>query len=340
MEHPWQKWDCYRDIINMKSNGIVPASVYAATVYEQDPDFFKELQEECPHVTVETGCKENRRHEHTHTDDWGCVWHFPGGFLDGQVTGHPLEDLSVLSRYTPPDPADHTNWEKEAESIRHIKEEGCIARGSLEHGFFYLRLTYLRGFNNFMMDVAEESSELFELIDIVGSYWYEVVNRWIGLGVDIIIAGDDLGHQDALPMSPASWRKIIKPTFSKIFSLCRESGVEVYLHTDGYINDIVPDLIETGVTVLNPQDLVNGLDNLKRLAKGKICIDLDIDRQDITPFGTPDEIDAHIGNCVKTLGSPDGGLTLIFGAYPGTPLVNIGQVVRSMETYHDWWVGK
>ncbi|HID12062.1 MAG TPA: hypothetical protein EYP17_12325 [Candidatus Latescibacteria bacterium] len=41
----------------------------------------------------------------------------------------------------------------------------------------------------------------------------------------------------------------------------------------------------------NPQDLVNGLDNLKELAWGKVCIDLDIDRQKITTFGTPEEVE-------------------------------------------------
>jgi len=55
-----------------------------------------------------------------------------------------------------------------------------------------------------MFDIAEECPELEELIEIVESYWFEVVRRWIEIGADIIGFGDDLGLQYALPMSPDS----------------------------------------------------------------------------------------------------------------------------------------
>lgn len=191
-----------------------------------------------------------------------------------------------------------------------------------------------------MIDVAEERKELKELIEMVTHYWYTVVKKWLDLGAEAISFGDDLGHQNSLPINPFTWKKLIKPAYKRIFQLCREKGAEVYLHTDGYIVDIILDLIETGVTILNPQDLVNGLDNLKRLIKGKICIDLDIDRQKITVFGKPEDIKAHILNCIKTLGSPNGGLMLVFGAYPGTSLDNIEAVIKAMEKYHNWWAKK
>ncbi|MCD6285205.1 MAG: hypothetical protein J7M39_04740, partial [Anaerolineae bacterium] len=53
-----------------------------------------------------------------------------------------------------------------------------------------------------------------------------------------------------------------------------------------------------------------------------------------TAFGTPEQIDRHIADCVRSLGSPDGGLMLIFGAYPGTPPENVGAVIRAMQKYH------
>ena len=129
-----------------------------------------------------------------------------------------------------------------------------------------------------------------------------------------------------------------KPGFDRIFGPARERKAEIRLHTDGYIVDIIPDLIELGVTALNPQDLVNGLDTLAALAKGKVHIILDIDRQSVTVLGTPAQVDAHIHNCIRTLGSPDGGLSLVYGVYPGTPMANIEAAVRAMETCCDMWV--
>ena len=67
--------------------------------------------------------------------------------------------------------------------------------------------------------------------------------------------------------------------------------------------------------------------------KGRICIDLDIDRQDVTRFGTPEEIDALIRDAVVKLGSREGGLMMIYGLYPGVPLENIKALMDALERY-------
>lgn len=273
------------------------------------------------------------------TDRWGCHWIYPPlEALDGQCIGHPVASWSDFTKYQPPDPDDFTDWEAAKGDIEKTKSAGNVAHGHTDHGFIFLRLTYLRGFENFMLDVAEGRPELDKLIGIAENYWFEVVRRWGDIGVDVIGFGDDLGLQQALPISPDSWRKYIKPSYKRIFSYCRSNGVYIYLHTDGYIVDIIPDLIECGVSTLNPQDLVNGLDNIRRLAKGKVFIHLDIDRQKITVFGTPEEIDAHILNCIRTLGSPQGGLSMIWEVYPATPLESIEAAAKAMDKYAIYWV--
>lgn len=188
-----------------------------------------------------------------------------------------------------------------------------------------------------MIDVGLNEVKLKKLIEILTEYWKVIIRKFVEHEPDIIYFGDDLGHQDSLPISPEKWRSLIKPSYKEIFSICRKKGIEVYLHTDGYIVDIIPDLIETGVTILNPQDLVNGIDNIKRLAKGIITIDLDIDRQKMTVFGKKEDIDSHIKEVIEKLGSKDGGLLLTYGAYPGTPYQNIGQVIKSMQKYCKIW---
>lgn len=274
------------------------------------------------------------------TNIWGERWIYPLESLDGQCIGHPIAEWDDLKSYQPPDPEAFTDWKQTAENIQKTHDNGGIASGHTDHGFIFLRLTYLRGFNNLMLDIGSDRPELYELIAVVENYWFEVVRRWVELGVDTIGFGDDLGLQHALPISPNDWRKYIKPSYKRILSYCRAHGVHTSLHSDGYIVDIIPDLIECGVSVLNPQDLVNGLENLKRLAKGKVYINLDIDRQNITVFGTPEKADEHILNCIKTLGSPKGGLSLVWGIYPATPLENIEAVVRAMDKYATYWVDK
>ena len=92
------------------------------------------------------------------------------------------------------------------------------------------------------------------------------------------------------------------------------------------------DLVDSGVQIVNLQDLVNGLEWIRHRFKGKVCIDLDIDRQNITRFGTPEEVDALIRTEVETLGSREGGLMMIYGMYPGIPLANAKALMDAMES--------
>ena len=299
------------------------------------------LQQECPHVNM--GFNPNQdvnevfKVEHKTRDVWGCLWHHPGGGIVGQVVEHPLDDWAKFKEWQVPSPDGIIADIREKAAARLDSDPNEAWHGGLDHNFVFLRLGDLRGFDNFMADVAEENPMLYELRDMVVDYWCQITKAHLDCGAVMVGAGDDLGMQDRLPISPNAWRKLMKPAYSRIFGMTREHDACFSLHTDGYIVDIIPDLIEIGLWQLNPQDTVNGLDNLARLAKGKVHIVLDIDRQHITAFGTPEEVDAHIKNCIQSLGSPDGGLDLCFGAYPGTPIENIEAVISAMENYHDMW---
>ena len=325
--------------MNLEGDGHVRSSISIRYhLWQEYGEKLNWLENFSPYVSAGISRSPGRKAYSEETDRWGCHWIYPLASLDGQCIGHPVASWSDLATYQPPDPDDFTDWKQAKSNIEKTKSRGGIARGSTDHGFIYLRLTYLRGFDSFMLDVGANRPELDELIGIVENYWFQVVSRWIELGVDVIGFGDDLGLQHSLPMGPDYWRRYIKPSYERIFSYCRSNGVHVSLHTDGYVVDIIPDLIECRVSILNPQDFVNGLDNIRRLAKGKVFINLDIDRQRITVFGKPDEIDAHILNCIRTLGSPKGGLSMVWGVYPPTPLENIEAAARAMDKYATYWV--
>ncbi|MCD6407516.1 hypothetical protein J7L87_00495 [bacterium] len=328
----------YLKSMKFEGNGEVFCRVSIVyPVWEKYEKQLKEVKRKYPEIKINVAKNEERRKGNKIKDKWGCLWYYPLDYLDGQVIEHPLENWENLKDYKFPSPDEEIDWKKFEKELKEKKKKGELLSAGVEHGFLFLRLTYLRGFENFMIDVAEENPLLYQLRDKVCDYWFEVVKRYVSYGVEIIYFGDDLGLQNSLPISPTSWRKIIKPAYKKIFSYCRKNNTMVYLHTDGYIVDIIPDLIECGVSILNPQDLVNRIENLEKLAKGKVAIDLDIDRQKITVFGKREEIPQHILKCIKTLGSEKGGLSLIWGVYPGTPVKNIIATVEAMEKYRCYW---
>ena len=247
-----------------------------------------------------------------HTDPWGYVWENVAEGMDSYVKVHNVPTRADVHRLKAPEVHD-----------------------GIPHGFMFQRLYYLRGFEELMLDFAEEPPELQMLIDIVLNYNLRELEHKIaqlGPGPRIQYFGDDLGMQDRLPISPGKWRKYLKPCYARLYHRCHEVGWAVYMHSDGHILEVILDLKECGVDVINPQVRANGLEALARVCKGRICVDLDLDRQ-MFPFCTPEEIDAHIREAVETLGSPEGGLWLKAEIGSDVPLENIKAIFTALEKY-------
>ncbi|MBM6920442.1 hypothetical protein H6A12_04640 [Phocea massiliensis] len=141
---------------------------------------------------------------------------------------------------------------------------------------------------------------------------------------------------DHIPMifavNPACYEHY-KPSYQRMMKLARDKGKIVHMHSDGDIRLLIDELIDGGVDIINLQDLVNGVDWIAERFKGRVCIDLDIDRQSVTPYGTPEDIDRLIRTEVETLSSKDGGLMMIYGLYPGVPIENVKALMDAMERY-------
>jgi len=270
-----------------------------------------------------------------HADAWGTVWKNITRGLDSISVVHPLEDWAAFDAWVPPDPLTQSefggrDWEATKRGMEAQRKRGDLVHGGgLMHGFLYMRLYYLRGFENLMLDMATDDPRLHRLIKIIEDYNVAVVQKYLDLGAEYISEGEDLGNQHALPISPAAWRKCIKPTYEAMFGPCRDRGIPVYLHSDGHILEIIPDLMETGVTIINPQIRANGLAGLKQLV-GKVAISLDLDRQ-LFPFASPAEIEDHIWEAYDALHLPEGGLMLGAECEPDVPLENIEQICKVIE---------
>lgn len=321
----WPVWNIYRDRLERLAS--------------QHPLIFRGFK---PGSIEYKGEPKILRSGKTLRDPFGCVWAFSIEGLQGQVVEHPLDDWSRLKEYRLPDPEDGVPveggvlvpWTHVYEELEKAREAEEPVIGSMPHGFFFQRLYYLRGFTNLMKDFIRKPAEIYELVDMLTEYNLALVKRFLRFkGLDAIHFGDDLGLQNRMPISPSAFGEFIFPSYRRIFQRIREAGVHVYLHSDGHVIEVVDQLIEAGVDILNIQDLVNGVDSIAQACMGRVCVDLDIDRQRILPFGSPLEVERHVRRVVKTLGLREGGLMLIAGIYPPTPFENIRALVEAMETY-------
>jgi uroporphyrinogen decarboxylase len=250
-----------------------------------------------------------------HVDAWGCVWSNVKTGMEAIVTKHPVPTR---------------------ESVHTLKAPQADI--GFPHGFMYLRLADLRGFESLMIDFIEEPPELQMLLDVVLGYNLRQAERYVNSlnPGDFAWFGDDLGMQNGLAISPVLWRKYLKPCFESIYRPFVDKGCPVFMHTDGCIVDIIPDLIDCGVSVVNPQVRANGLDRLAEVCKGRVCVELDLDRQ-LFPFCSPADIDDHIRESVDKLGSKEGGLWLKAEISDDIPMENIEAICAGLEKYRSYF---
>jgi uroporphyrinogen decarboxylase len=244
----------------------------------------------------------------------------------------PLEASRDLDAFAWPDP--------EAPGLLAEAERTIEAYGA-EHfivpnlGFaLFERAWALRGFEQFFIDMALDGQFAGELLDRITEIQLALIRRFLALGVDGGYFGDDYGAQKGLLFSPRTWRRLIKPRLARLFRPFRERGLPVLMHSDGQIQQILPDLVEIGLTALNPvQPEVLDYGWLRQNYGGRLAFYGGISTQTVLPHGTPAEVSAAVAACVREL-APDGTGLLIAPSHrmmTDIPLENVEALIGAMR---------
>jgi uroporphyrinogen decarboxylase len=128
------------------------------------------------------------------------------------------------------------------------------------------------------------------LIRTLHEFYLREFSLWAETDVDALYIMDDWGGQRAMLISPVLWREIFKPLYAAYIDIAHDAGKYMFMHSDGYITDIVPDLIELGLDALNSQIFCMGVEELGARFGGKITFWGELDRQQLLAHGSRDEI--------------------------------------------------
>jgi len=266
------------------------------------------------------------------TDDFGTVWYGEWLGICGVPSEWPVTDLASYAEYRWP--ADFTAGPPDGRLYSgHMcgYDDRWYPRGAWIT--FFEQLQQLRGMENLMMDLALEPSELGRLMDDLLAFNLRWIEKWTVLEYDGLHFADDWGAQQALMIRPATWRRLFKPRYAEMFKRVHDAGMHVWFHSDGYINEILGDLIEIGVDVINAQVAVVGHDWIARNARGKITFRTDVDRQHVMPFGSPSEVKEEVHRTFEACGTPEGGIVACGEVGPDVPLENIRAMYEAFREY-------
>ena len=236
-------------------------------------------------------------------DEWGALWENIGVCNIGEVKDFPLKEWDDFDKLNIPDIRDPRRWEGMEERVAAAGERYLLAHGIS----LYERMHFIRGLENTWMDIYLEPENLKKLLGILVDMNLYAIERYSASGIDGIIFSDDWGLQDRLMISPDKWREIWKPAYTEVYTAAHKAGLQTFLHSCGYIVDILDDLIETGLDVIQMDQQMNmGLDKLHEFA-GRITFWCPVDIQAGMCDKTNDEIRAYCHSLVEKTSTPEGG---------------------------------
>jgi uroporphyrinogen decarboxylase len=168
----------------------------------------------------------------------------------------------------------------------------------------------------------------------------------VGPWTDVLVTGDDLGMTDRLMMSPASYRRLIKPRHAELLAAIKEKlAGKVFFHSCGDVYSVLGDLIDVGVDLLNPVQVgaakLGDTARLKREFGDRLAFCGGIDTRWVLPHGTTDDVRAEVRRRIRDL-APGGGYVAaaVHCIQPDVPPENIVAMCDEVRSFGRYPIGQ
>jgi len=248
-----------------------------------------------------------------------------------------IGSLKELAGYIFPDllnPARHAGL---ATRVQHWHTLGYAVAGAPPHlgGELFEAAWRLRGFENFMADLASRPELADYLLDQLTSMLIENALILARAGIDILLLDDDIAMPTGLMIGPAAWRRFFKNRLARVIHIVREESPEllIFYHCDGDFTRLIPDLVEIGVNVINPvqPDCMDGA-VIKQEFGDRLAIWGAVGSARLWDWGTPDEVRTEVQRCIQTMG-PEGLLLAPAYDIDFAPFANMSAFIEAVEEF-------
>jgi len=174
---------------------------------------------------------------------------------DGPTAPARIDEASYFARFSP-----YPSWDEAQRQYDRLRGQDryllFVAYGPWEATWRH------RGFANLLMDLATDPDWVFEMAETHQELVMAVLQRCLELGMrpDGFYMVEDLGCERGLLMSPASWRRTLKPSVCRLGEFLARHGLDFWMHCCGNPSALFDDLIACGVRVMQPLQVSAGLD--------------------------------------------------------------------------------
>lgn len=239
-----------------------------------------------------------------------------------------MEPKQAVKEFVPPDPTAMGNMEVVKEEIDRLKDDICV----IPCGYFGIweRANGMLGFSENLSYFAFDPDLAYEMLKKITDYKVKVAHELIKMGQTICHHGDDLGFQTSTFFSREMFQNIVLPHLKRLFKVYKDANVKIMYHSCGNITKLLPDLIESGIDILEPVQPCMDLKYLKNNFGDALIFMGGIDTQRVLPFGSPEDVKQHAREVIRILGR--GGGYIIAPSQEIMKDVPVENIVALIET--------
>lgn len=208
---------------------------------------------------------------------------------------------------------DYSHVEEDIDRINAVQPRWIRAHGDpsgLQH------ITMWAGDEKFLCDLAADEELAEAMIKEANKGRLEHALKTLEAGhgkIHELDGGGDYGTQNGLLISRPMFRKYFYQLYVDFYKEIRKNfDVEIFFHSCGAVSELIGDLVEAGVTILDPvQVSARGMEpaGLKAKWGDRLTFHGGIDVQTVLPHGTPADVAEAVRHMQATLGK-DGGYIL------------------------------
>ena len=282
---------------------------------------------------------------HDLKDEFGVIWSMPDDqMLYMDISHHPLANVDIkdIASYPFPKGDDPTRFTGVREQALKLREKTDYALCTGISGVVYEYCWYMRGLEQWFMDMIEQPEFCEVLLDQTMKYWMDFHTGFmeaVGDIVDVVMIGDDLAGQHGPLFMTDFYRNIVKPRQKKLVQHIKSrTNAKVWYHTCGNCIPLIPELIDNGVDILNPVQISAGCMDAREV-KEKFGKDVVLwgggcDSQHVLPFKSVQEVKADVKSNVEIF-KPAGGYVFnnVHNIQAGIPAENIIALMDAAYEY-------
>ncbi len=159
--------------------------------------------------------------------------------------------LSTIEDRLPP------QWEK---LVTGLKDRDFPIRLGGTNGGFLGFPRQIMGITTYMMKLYDTPDLIHDICETFLQFLLAYYERIIkDVDIDCVLIWEDMAGKGGSLISPDHFREFLAPRYKKMVSFCRDMGVDIILtDSDGYVEDLIPLIVETGVTGMYPFERAAG----------------------------------------------------------------------------------